>query len=196
MSPTICSVSGQSVHLVAPDPGSIHIADIAHSLAHLCRFTGHTRQHYSVAQHSVLLSFVVKPEHALAGLLHDAAEAYLGDVSSPLKSLLPEYRLIEQRMQATIHRRFGLPQNLPEAMRRDIKHADAVMLATECRDLMPGHGQVWSVTDAIKPLPVHLYPWAATLARLTFLQRYEWLRACQVEAAAAADAAEVAGAQP
>lgn len=101
-----------------------------------------------MAQHSVLVSRVVgerEPEHRLAALLHDATEAYLGDVTSPLKKLLPEYRAIEQRVETVILTRFGLAPI--------IKQADLLLLASEQRYLMPAHADEWAMTAGIEPLP-------------------------------------------
>jgi uncharacterized protein len=133
ITPTIATIAGKEFNFNSPDACYFGIFEIAHALSQICRFTGHTRSFYSVAQHSVLVSRLVKPELAAAALMHDAHEAFVGDVSSPLKSLLPEYKAIEHRVETAVRRRFGLPiYNHP-----DIKRADLVALLTEQRDLMP-----------------------------------------------------------
>jgi len=86
--------SGRRVHLLNPSPDEIAIEDIAHALSHACRFAGHVPSYYSVAQHSVLVSELLDERTALWGLLHDASEAYLHDLTRPLKralNVLPEH---------------------------------------------------------------------------------------------------------
>lgn len=180
MTPAILTSSGRYFDFMSPDPESIVIEDIGTALSRICRFTGHTKQFYSVAQHSVLVSYLVPSQYALQGLLHDASEAYLGDVSSPLKQLLPDYKAIEKRVESAILARFGLPFPLHPS----IKEADLRALVTERRDLMPEPIQRYRVTDAVAwswtdgvevtaavPLPV----FNPEIARAMFLARFNEL---------------------
>ena len=133
--------TGRQFWPLDPRPEDVDILDIAHALANVCRFGGHTKAFYSVAQHSVLVSRVVPAGQALAGLLHDATEAYIGDMIRPLKRNLHEYRAAEARLEAAITERFVLPAGAfatPE-----VKYADNVVLATEARDVMGEPPQAW-----------------------------------------------------
>ena len=87
----IITASGKRFYLRRPTPADIDAGDVAHALAHICRFNGHTREFYSVAQHSILVSRLLPDELKLAGLLHDAAEAYCGDMVKPLKNCLKDF---------------------------------------------------------------------------------------------------------
>lgn len=133
MKPEITLSNGNMFDLRNPEAmtGRYSIHTIAHALANLCRFTGHTREHYSVAQHSVLVSMLVPAEHALAGLLHDAHEAFVGDISKPLKSILPDFRAIEYRVQAAVLASFGI-ESIPECVHR----ADEQAMHLELRELV------------------------------------------------------------
>lgn len=133
--PTILLRSGQYFDFENPEGSEILISDIALGLSHICRFTGQCHSFYSVAEHSVHCSRLVPREHALAALMHDAAEAVMGDMSSPLKSLLPEYKTIEKRCEAAILQKFGITLPLDPC----IKWADRVMLAAEQRQAMLNH---------------------------------------------------------
>ena len=111
--------SGKAFYPFAPRPDDIDIEDIAHALAHQCRFGGHVSKFYSVAQHCVLIARVLHAQGfdkrtILAGLLHDATEAYLVDLPSPVKNMLPGYRDAENRLAAVIAEKFDLPPVEPE----------------------------------------------------------------------------------
>lgn len=152
-----------------PRPEEVRIEDIAHHLAHICRFGGATKTFYSVAQHSVLVSRIVSPDLAFAGLMHDAAEAYLGDVVRPLKYALPDYRAIETRVEAVIEAAFGL--DLTDGERAEIKRADNIALVTERRDLLAVQVPLpWAVQCA--PLPDRIEALESFQASVQFRLRF------------------------
>ncbi|MFT4062551.1 MAG: hypothetical protein QM642_09380 [Edaphocola sp.] len=100
---------GKVVNLNKPEPSTINMADIAAGLSKVCRFGGQLLDFYSVAQHSLLVAAMAPPELKLAALLHDASEAYLGDVISPLKHILGNtYRDVERRFMAVIGEKYGV----------------------------------------------------------------------------------------
>lgn len=143
----------------------ICIEDIAHALSHICRFTGHSKKHYSVAQHCVHTSYLVPPEHALAALLHDAPEAYINDIAKPLKMLLPDYQVIEDHVENAVFDAFSLPLPLPAC----VKHADLRMLIAEQKDIMGCAGLPWA---DVEPLDFVIAPLLSVEAKSLFLQRY------------------------
>lgn len=145
MKSTILTHSGIEFDVCKPDPDLIEIEDIAHALSNICRFTGHTKHFYSVAQHSYLCATLVPKEHQLETLLHDAAEAYIGDVSSPLKAQLPGYQMIEFKLDQAIRQRFGLPAKKTPW----VKEADLQMLAAEKAQLMPQFEEPWDILNGV-----------------------------------------------
>jgi len=176
----ILTATGNHFDVQHPDPSSIEILDIAHALSNLCRFTGHTSDFYSVAQHSVIVSRLVPKHLALEGLLHDASEAYLGDVSSPFKALLPDYQRIEKTVQNVIAERFDLKHPFPS----EIHHADMTALASERRDLMPDartqfqeiDEELWAAISRYSCVPQRIVPLPPAAAMALFLDRYEEIR--------------------
>lgn len=171
MSPTIQTNDGHCFNLLYPCGSAISIDGIAHALSNLCRFTGHVREFYSVAQHSLMVSLIVPESVAREGLLHDAQEAYIGDMSTPLKRMLPRYEEIEKNIEGVIAEKFCLDWS-PET-RRLVKKADLIMLATERRDLlsvkMDDDG--WNFLCGIEPLLNVIHPMSPEKARRAFLQR-------------------------
>ena len=127
--------TGQKSWPMDPKPSDMSILDIAHALSNLCRFNGHCQRFYSVAEHSVLCSHLTPQEHALEALLHDATEAYCGDMVSPLKRNMPEFVQLERTIDAAIRMRFGLPK----AMSPEVDLADRQMVHLEFLELMNFH---------------------------------------------------------
>lgn len=168
---TIITRSGCYFDFLDPKPETIHIEDIAWALAFTCRFGGQSLHYYSVAQHSVLVADAVPFPLRLAALMHDAAEAYVGDVVGPLKQLLPDYKVVEKRVEAAIAARFDLPTE----MHPDIKHADLRLLRTEQRDLTSGHADSWNGLDTYPPLKQRIVPMTPDEAATAFLRKYETL---------------------
>ena len=166
--PAVSTRSGRRVALLNPSPSQIAIGDIAHGLAHQCRFNGQTNKFYSVAQHSVLVASILPRELRLAGLLHDASEAYLGDIVQPLKELLPDYQAIEAKFCEVLGTRFDVDLQPNDA----IKHADLVVLATERRDLMPMDTADWSSIAGITPLIRTIKPLAPETAAAQFMDLF------------------------
>lgn len=167
--PVIQTHSGIYFDLLNPSPEDVRIEDIAHALSNLCRFGGHTRTFYSVAQHSCLVAALVPDPLKLHALLHDAAEAYCGDMVSPLKMCIPGFSTIEKRIQAAICERFNLPLELPS----EIKRADLVALATERRDLMPDCPHKWDCLDGIEPRRERIPNLKSHSVKRRFLERFK-----------------------
>lgn len=165
---TCITKSGRYFDFIDPRPEMIDIDDIAWGLANTCRFGGQSLEFYSVAQHSVIVSQIVPPTLAFAGLMHDAAEAYIGDMVGPLKQLLPEFKAIEKRIEARIFEVFGLSMPMPP----EIKQADLRALRTEQRDLTSGSGDNWNGLDNWPPMPQRIVALTPREAYRLFLDRY------------------------
>lgn len=170
--------TGRKVHPAQLSAADVSIEDIAHHLAHICRFSGACSRFYSVAEHSLLVADILaywgEPADVhLQGLMHDAPEYLLGDLSTPLKRQMPDYRAIERRNWLAICEAFELEYTLHPA----VKRADLTALAIERRDLMPAHPEAWDALRGIEPI-ADLEPWhlAPREAKRIFLERYARLR--------------------
>lgn len=168
--PWIQSFTGQAIDFVEPDLTNFSIVDVAHSLSHICRYTGHSRLHYSVAEHSVHCSYMAEPGDELEALMHDAVESIVGDVAKPLKVLLPAYQVIEDRMDRAVRKRFGLLPHIPPP----VKMVDVRMLATEAPQAMGEPPKSWGL-ESITPFDLKLKYWSPFIAKHKFLDRYKEL---------------------
>ena len=176
--PLIQTVSGRRINPFAPDPAAIDIGDIAHALANQCRFGGHCRRFYSVAQHSCVVADLAAGRRAdargvLWALLHDAAEAYLGDLPHPVKhnsELGRIYRDAEDALQAAILQRFDLPPTPPPV----VAGIDRAVLAAERRALMVPAWD-WPELAGVAAAEVTIDPWSPEQAVREFLERYDRL---------------------
>lgn len=169
----ICTASGNRFYFDPEemfDQNPISLYDIAHSLSYICRFTGHTRFFYSVAHHSILAAQRVPEEARLHVLMHDAAEAYLGDVSRTLKKLIgPFYKEISARVDERIFNRCGVTQLFPGIM----KEADDRMLVTEANQLMNQHDLTdWPHLRGIEPYPIVIEQVDPKVVREMFINLY------------------------
>ncbi len=177
----IQTYSGKQIWPLDPREDEIQLTDIAHALANTARYGGHTLDFYSVAQHSVLVSLRCNPEHALTGLLHDASEAYLGDMPRPIKHGpgMEVYRKAEENLERMIANQYGLVYPFPE----DVKAADAALLATEKRDLLRqmqndmGEEEWLHGAPASDALPDRIVPMPPSVAEHYFLARLGGLTA-------------------
>ena len=170
---SILTFSGVYVRPLDPDPETLNIEDIAHALANQCRFTGHVKQFYSVAQHSYYVSRMSNM-NSLEGLLHDASEAYLSDLSRPLKyanGLGDVYREAERKLEYAIAKKFNLQYPWPLS----VKMADDVMLVREARDLMPDNFPLNEGVDFNPEGPKEVVGWLPEFAETMFLHRYREL---------------------
>lgn len=169
--PTILLSNGEYFDFMDPASSIWGLDEIADGLAKTCRFAGQCVGFYSVAEHSLLVAELVEPKHRLAALLHDAAEAFTGDITKPLKGMIPEFKAIEKRIEQAIFDRFGVPLPMPV----EVKDADMMMLGVEQHHLMRNNDQ-WR---GVKEAPAHKF-WRVQPKRLT----WEKARAAWLDAAA------------
>lgn len=175
--------TGRRFYPLDPKPEDIDVLDIGHALGMICRYGGHIDRFYSVAEHCVLMSFCMPtPQLALEALLHDASEAYLGDMVRPLKhsGAMAPYLEVERALELVIAQRFGLPivkfsdktaafYKMPE----EVKDADTRILLTERTALMKNYkpSDRWA-QDGMEPLPVAIQAWDHVEASNRWLARF------------------------
>lgn len=172
MNPYIMTSSGRKFHLLDMAENVFDIDEIADALSKLCRFTGHTSKFYSVAEHSVRVARSVPLAHRVAALLHDAPEAYLGDVASPLRSVLPDYNAVyshvERWMQDCAAYAFSVRDvNFSHPV---VKKADRDMFEIEAPYLLPRAN--WAIETPFKDCPRVGWFWTPEEARREFLATF------------------------
>jgi 5'-deoxynucleotidase YfbR-like HD superfamily hydrolase len=180
-------LSGRRLDLLDPSPLDIEIGDIAHGLARVARWNGQTLGDHglSVAQHCVVVEAIavhleprLEPRWRLAALLHDAPEYVIGDMISPFKAALGlDYRTFEDRLEAAIHIRFGLPPHTPPAIKTLIKKADRASAFFEASQLAG-----FTRTEAVdlfgappRGCEVVIEPWPVALAQSRYVERFDAL---------------------
>jgi hypothetical protein len=151
--------SGLFINVFEPTSEMIFIGDIAHALASMPRFGGHLNKHYSVGQHSVRCCDLAESiEDKKAALMHDASEAYMLDIPTPIKAMLPDYKKYESNLMSFIANKYGFEFPLSENVHR----IDHELLVTEFKDLVEGNGDDFEV-------------WSHERSKTEFLKRYNML---------------------
>lgn len=177
------TIGGRRVSIVHPHPEDLDVEDIAHALSMQCRYNGHVKKFYSVAEHSVLVARLLEdagysPDVQFVGLLHDAPEAYVGDLIRPVKVLCGDYHKVEERMWVRAFvPRFDLPAVMPDA----VKWADNLALFMERRDLLAAPPAEWvgehELASQVRPWATHALP--PTRAKEDFLDWFARLNAAR-----------------
>jgi 5'-deoxynucleotidase YfbR-like HD superfamily hydrolase len=170
----IGTFTGKKFFLLKPRLIDIDIRDIAHSLAMQCRWTGQSKHHYSIAQHSYYCSFLGPDDEALDRLLHDGSEAYMGDMNRPLKHFTPAgpaYRRQEAVIQHLICRKFGISLAEPAS----VHLADQQMLTAEREQLMNLNFTVSDKWETLSAAPIKIKRWTPEKAERKFLKRFHEL---------------------
>jgi 5'-deoxynucleotidase YfbR-like HD superfamily hydrolase len=190
-------LSGRRLDLLDPSPLDIEIGDIAHGLARVARWNGQTTgdHGFSVAQHSLVVEEIVghieprlEARWRLAALLHDAPEYVIGDMISPFKAALGiDYRLFEEKLEAAIHIRFGLPPKTPADIKALIKRADIACAFFEATQLAGfEHGEALTLFGAPPPgYSLSITPWSPAEAQARYVARFDELMAAMPAPSAA-----------
>ena len=174
MNNSIQTFTGKEFYPLDAWPDDVDIADIAHALSMICRFNGHCREFYSVAEHSVLVAeaateYGADASHALRALMHDAAEAYLLDIPTPVKALLPNYKAAEDRLCEVLASVFGYKPGKSAL----ICELDSRIVVTEMLALMSTNTNPWNYP----PLDIRIACDPPPVAEQNFLDMFQLLTA-------------------
>lgn len=168
--PELLLVTGGTFNFLKPGESRLEVRAIAHGLSNICRFGGQCDEFYSVAQHSVNVSYAVPPEVAFEGLMHDCAEAVLLDVPKTLKCRLNDYMAVEEVVEGWMRERFGIPTKSLA-----VKQADLRALRTEKEDNTSARAEKWSLVEGVTRLDRPTRPWSPRWARYRFASRFHQL---------------------
>lgn len=168
----ITLLSGTMFDYHDPSASIVQLDDIAGALSKVCRFSGHINRFYSVAQHAVNVSRIVQGGWEFTALMHDTAEAFTNDITTPLKAAVPAFKQLEERIEAAMACQFGFTYPLPD----EVKLADLQMLKIEKERFKPNDRREWAILDGIEieavlPL-VDLSMMTAEQAEDAFIDRY------------------------
>lgn len=156
MATFMVTATGGTFDIKNPRIEDINCWDIAHALTNQCRYNGHTKEFYSVAQHSILVADLMPSKWYEYGLIHDAIEAYIGDLTTPMKNSISKEAIdgfteIEDNIDRLIHNYFDLEYPVPPEIKAAVKKADVLALMTEKRDLLPDNSKDWGID--VEPHP-------------------------------------------
>ena len=175
----IQTYTGKHYYFKNPTVDMIDIGDIAHALSQINRYTGHTKFPYNVAQHSLIVASLVPFPMQLEALMHDAHEAYVNDIARPLKLLLPDYQMYEDKAAHVVKDRFGLFEGCDGTQffnyKSTIKRADIIALITEQRDFMPADDTDWRLGFDVQPMAEHIEPLSPSDSEFKFMRMFEAL---------------------
>lgn len=180
MSNWILTYTGRKFDFNDYSDNEVTILDIAHALSMICRYGGATKYFYSVAQHCVYLAEeLLKDTHdralALDGLMHDAEEAYVGDMKNPLKGLVPEFCAVAEDVDYFVRSKFE-SLGVPIRMQDKTKEYDSRILLDEKDALLIASEHKWPIElDGTQPLGIYIEPWSPARAKMEFLEMFMFL---------------------
>lgn len=165
----IATATGIRFNVLEPRAEDVSIHDIAHALSNQCRYGGHFKRLYSVAEHCVHVARLAPPDRKIEALLHDGSEAYLLDIPRPIKKAMPEYRAIEDRLMTVIGDRFGFSWPVSA----EVTEIDNRILYDEVlQGMVPPPNIPWGIPG--EPLGISLEFWTPARAKASFLDAFRY----------------------